>query len=399
MTDFSDDDILFWDGRARARRAARQPGERTRTHHVVTRRAPLPPLERDREAEFWHDDTPSVDAWIPTLEPARPRPARGPGVDPRLLRLGVAVVALVLMVPIALAMRRDDGGEVRSQDPTGLVSANTVDPDAPTERPERAERRMRKTSRTSTTTAASPAAANVSAKSSTDDESQPMAVAMRARPEPECAGQYTVVDGDYWWRFADSEADLDAWLSANGASLDTPLYAGDVLCVPEGESAPAPPTTAAPTTTDAPATSAAPPATEPPAPADPTTTDAPTTTGAPPTTAAPTTTDPPTTSAPPPPDPPADPGDVEAIIRQIWPDDLEDRALVIAERESSLQPNAYNGWCCYGLFQIYFDANRSFLGSLGVTTAQQLFDARTNATVAYAMYQRSGWSPWSSTNY
>ena len=95
---------------------------------------------------------------------------------------------------------------------------------------------------------------------------------------------------------------------------------------------------------------------------------------------------------------PVAPGDVEAIIRQIWPDELEDRALVIAERESGLQPDAYNGWCCYGLFQIYFDANRSFLSGLGVTAAEQLFDARTNVRVAYAMYQRSGWGPWASTD-
>jgi hypothetical protein len=95
---------------------------------------------------------------------------------------------------------------------------------------------------------------------------------------------------------------------------------------------------------------------------------------------------------------PVDPDDVEAIIRQIWPDELEDRALVIAQRESGLRPDAYNGWCCYGLFQIYFDANRSFLSSLGVTAAEQLFDARTNARVAYAMYQRSGWGPWASTD-
>jgi hypothetical protein len=400
MTDFSDDDILYWDGSARTRRASqRRPGERTRTHHVVSRAAPLPPLDRERDVDFWADDAPPVDAWVPALEPARPRPTRGPGVDPRLLRLGLALVAVVVMVPIALAMRRDDGGEVRSQDPTGLASASTLapeDPAEPAEPADRAERRPRRTSRTATSAAASATAA---VNTASDDDDQTLAVAMRAPPEPACAGQYTVVDGDYWWRFADSEAELDAWLSANAASLETPIYAGDVLCVPAGASAPAPPTTAAPTTTDDPSTTASPPTTEPPTTAPPSTTDAPATTAAPPATEPPTTTDPPTTAPPSPPEPPADPGDVEAIIREIWPDELEDRALVIAGRESGLRPDAYNGWCCYGLFQIYFDANRSFLASLGVTTPEQLLDARTNATVAYAMYQRSGWSPWSSTNY
>jgi hypothetical protein len=49
------------------------------------------------------------------------------------------------------------------------------------------------------------------------------------------------------------------------------------------------------------------------------------------------------------------------------------------------------------LFQIYFGANKTFLGTLGITNASQLLDARTNATAAYAMYQRSGWAPWDVT--
>lgn len=393
MTDFTDDDSTFWDGRARTRRATGQrSGRRTRTHHVVTRSAPLPPLEREHDAEFWAEDAAPVDAWIEALEPARPRPARRAGVDPRLLRLGLAVTALVLMVPIALALRKDDDAGLRSQDPTAVVSASTIARANPAERLAKADRRARRASRTTTTAAPASVAA-------TSDDEPAMAVAMRAPSEPVCGGEYIVVDGDYWWRFADSEADLNAWLNANGASLETPLYSGDVLCIPEGASAPAPPTTVAPaTTTSAPGTTDAPPATEPPE-VTTTTTASPATTEAPPPTEPPATTSPPPTTAPPPTDPPATPGDVEAIIRDIWPNELEDRALVIATRESGLRPDAYNGWCCYGLFQIYFDANRSFLASLGVTAPQQLFDARTNTTVAYAMYQRSGWAPWSSTNY
>ena len=83
----------------------------------------------------------------------------------------------------------------------------------------------------------------------------------------------------------------------------------------------------------------------------------------------------------------------EAIIREIFPDKLERRALKIAQRESRLNHVA-NSWCCLGLFQIYFGANKAFLGTLGITNASQLLDARTNATAAYAMYQRSGWAPW-----
>ena len=83
----------------------------------------------------------------------------------------------------------------------------------------------------------------------------------------------------------------------------------------------------------------------------------------------------------------------EAIIREIFPDKLERRALRIAQRESRLNHVAQS-WCCLGLFQIYFGANKAFLGTLGITNPSQLLDARTNATAAYAMYQRSGWAPW-----
>ena len=83
----------------------------------------------------------------------------------------------------------------------------------------------------------------------------------------------------------------------------------------------------------------------------------------------------------------------EAIIREVFPDKLERRALKIAKRESHLNHVAHS-WCCLGLFQIYFGANKAFLGTLGITNASQLLDARTNATAAFAMYQRSGWAPW-----
>ena len=83
----------------------------------------------------------------------------------------------------------------------------------------------------------------------------------------------------------------------------------------------------------------------------------------------------------------------EAIIREVFPDKLERRAVKIAKRETHLNAISY-GWCCYGLFQIYFNANKELLASLGVTNPSQLLDARTNATVALAMYQRSGWGPW-----
>ena len=114
-----------------------------------------------------------------------------------------------------------------------------------------------------------------------------------------------------------------------------------------------------------------------PAPAPPLT-EAPTTTSPPPPRHLAPPADPAPAPAPPAPASPTTPGGVEALIREIWPDDLEERALTIARRESGLRPDAYNGWCCYGVFQIYFNANRSFLARYGVTSADQLLDARTN---------------------
>lgn len=83
-----------------------------------------------------------------------------------------------------------------------------------------------------------------------------------------------------------------------------------------------------------------------------------------------------------------------AIIREVWPDELEEKALAIAKRESNFIAEVDNGWCCYGLFQIYFKVNKSFLATQGVTTADQLRDAWVNTRVAYALYQLAGWKPW-----
>lgn len=91
-----------------------------------------------------------------------------------------------------------------------------------------------------------------------------------------------------------------------------------------------------------------------------------------------------------PPSPAADP---EQIIRAAWPDELEDRAVAIAFRESRLVPTARNA-CCLGLFQIHWAAHRAWLAGIGITAAGELLDAATNAAAAYALYQLDGWQPW-----
>jgi hypothetical protein len=88
----------------------------------------------------------------------------------------------------------------------------------------------------------------------------------------------------------------------------------------------------------------------------------------------------------------------KAIIREVWPDELEETALFVAQRESNFIHSAVGGKsdCCVGLFQIYWSVHRSWLASSGVTTVEQLLDPRTNAEAALALYRRNGnsWRPW-----
>jgi LysM repeat protein len=208
----------------------------------------------------------------------------------------------------------------------------------------------------------------------------PAAVALRQDPDavattPDtaapCGARYELVAGDYWIRIADaSGVSLAELLEVNGASVDTTLVPGRSICLPVGAGTPAPPTTVA--------TPAAPPA--------PATTSAPrrsVTTAAP----APTTTVASRPAAVP-------QSQAAAIIRDVWPDHLEERALEIAWRESNHRSNV-NNFCCYGLFQIHWEAHRSWLATIGITSVSQLFDPVANANAAYVLYQRSGgFGPW-----
>ena len=164
---------------------------------------------------------------------------------------------------------------------------------------------------------------------------------------PRCGDAYTVRSGDAWSLIADrASVTTSALLAANGANSSTLIHPGEEICLPPGARISVPATTTPPPTT----TVAKPPA--------PSRTEA------------------------------------EAIIREIWPDDLEDEAVRIAWRESNHIATVEN-WCCLGLFQIYWNVHRGWLAGIGVTERNQLFDARTNARAAYALYQRAGgWGPW-----
>jgi hypothetical protein len=191
-----------------------------------------------------------------------------------------------------------------------------------------------------------------------------------ARPATKaCDNPYKVVKGDGWIAIAKrAGVTTKQLLAANGATAKTKLYPDRSICLPKGASV-----TAAPTTTAPAAPAAAPAKTNKAAtPALPA--------AAPPTTAVQVRT---YTAA-----------EVEAIIRQVWPDDLEDKAIEIAIRESKLKPTARN-WCCSGLFQIYYGVHSKWLKDIGVTSADQLLDPNVNTAAAYALYQRAGsWKPW-----
>ena len=151
-----------------------------------------------------------------------------------------------------------------------------------------------------------------------------------------CAATYTVKSGDSWWRIAEkNNTNLRKVLTLNNAKKTTKLLVGNTVCVP----APAQVTPPAQNFTRA---------------------------------------------------------EVIQFIRDAWPDELEERALAIAQRESKLRPGAVSGsGCCYGLFQIYYRWHKTWLSNVGVNSARDLLDPRLNAIAAYRMYQRNnGWGPW-----
>lgn len=182
-----------------------------------------------------------------------------------------------------------------------------------------------------------------------------------------CAKSYTVRPGDAWTTIAARhKVPVSSLYTINKASARTVLFAGRAICLPANATTPTttpPPTTAAPTTTVKPA---------------------------------------PTTTAKPPATVPATKqnwtqAEVIAIIRQVWPDHLEDKAITIAWRESNHKPGVRN-YCCFGLFQIYWNVHKGWLSSIGITSAEQLYHPQANAYAALVLYNRAGgWGPWAMT--
>ncbi len=370
----------------------RQPAataERTRTHRAVPATSP--------------DDGVSFTGRIARIVSPDGSPLGS--VDPLLVRLGVLIALGVLLVPLALALRPSSGEEtVRSP---SIVASGGLS--AGSDRPVALDR-LERTEAMGSSPIDDPAGTSASAgadSATTGADAAPDPV-VTATP---CNSTYEVHPGDYWLRIADEAVvDLADLLAVNAATVETALYPGDDICLPPGALMPSPPTTVAPTTT---APSSTGDSTTGGATSSGSTTNsnstnnssssAATTTAPPrPTTTrpAPATTSPPTTTAPRPAPSSESAEQVKAIIREVWPAELHDRAILVAQRESTLRPSAYNGHCCYGVFQIYWSVHRGWLADHGVTSSAHLLDARTNIEMAYKIYQRSGgWGPWSQTAY
>jgi len=370
--DNSDDPYGFWKDEPTRQLKRTQVGTRS---HAETRMVPVVRVDRTRQ--------------IPEL---RPR-------NPLVTRMAVMGGVTLLLIPLALSLR-DDRSHVRAAEIQAVdtVMVGRLPPPAPTQATMAPSTIAPSTAapttiaRTSTApptpapteavvvTPAPTAPATTAAKKTVPKSTTTVAPASSAAQSADkapCALTYTVVKNDAWSSIASrAKVSLKSLLAANGATINTLLLPGQSICLPTGAVAPGPPTTNAPATTTAPAT------TQPKS-----TTTQPTT--PPPTTAPPST-------QPPPPANTYTKAQVAQIIRDVWPDDLEDEAIRIATRESNLIPTVHN-YCCYGLFQIYYAAHKTWLAGIGITSASQLYDPRVNATAALALYNNSGWAPWATT--
>ncbi len=319
-------------------------------------------------------------------------------VDPLLLRMGMLVLVGLLLLPLALALRPasndvlegaplaaslspmvaegsgSTANEVTASDPTvsaptsatsGQISSATSEAAAAAGTEPVSDPAGDVASGSAETVAA---VVEVAQSQQNPIEGAAGVSAVAEREVPACPSTYVAGPGDSWYRIA-AAADVTptALFAENGANADTTIFPGDSICLPAGATMPSPPTTMPTSTTPSTA-----PTTEPPS-----TTEAPSTT---------------TTQ---PAAPPASQAEVQQIIRDVWPDELEERALEIARRESNYIATAHNGTCCYGVFQLYWSVHQSWLDDFGIYSATDLFDAGKNVRAAYGLYQRSGgWGPW-----
>jgi len=315
--------------------------------------------------------------------------------DPFVARIGLIVIGFVMLLPVAIFLRPDTGATVKTSGLPGAVAVlqpavadaavASVDTAPISSDGMTGSGIATDLSQTSPSDAASPAETLAAAPTLPAAETLPPAETLPAAqtlPPAATQADSTALSG--------GSATTTKRKSANATTAQAPATTKPARTTT---------TTAAPTTTVAPArvtvpaqATKVPPATS--AAKAPVTTATKTvqTTTAPKqttTTAPPATTTTTTTVAP----KNYSAAEVQAIIVSIWPADQQTQALAIAWRESNDKPMAQN-FCCYGLFQIHYQANQAWLNSVGISNPAQLFDPKTNAYIALLMYQRSGWTPW-----
>lgn len=305
---------------------------------------------------FWDDDRTYA------LSPRQTRPSLGLFWS----RLGIIGLVGAIAVPVAFAVSKNESlGSVPAVEAQDQIAAAPVETLALVIVPVAAVAVALEPSST---------AASITAPATAPTQPKPKATAKR---KAECKTRYTVVGGDSWILIAKKVGvSLKELLAASNSRTSTLLLPKRTVCLPANATLPQ---------------VVAPKPKPKPAPAQPAKTPK-------------VASSPPTTSAKPKPKQPSVPdapagrnysaGEAEQIIRDVWPDDLENQALAIAKRESNLHPTSHNS-CCVGLFQIHWNANQRFLNSIAITSVTMLYDPITNATAAYRMYLRSGWAPWS----
>ena len=166
-----------------------------------------------------------------------------------------------------------------------------------------------------------------------------------------CGDSYVVQPGDSWSRIAAKAGVKSTDLAiANGKNLRSTLLPGQTICLPVGASIQTAPAAAQPT-------------------ASPVTTRR------------------------------YSRSELEQIVRDAWPDELEADAFYVANRESRWNNLSQNS-CCVGLFQLNWNSHKKWMANHGVTDRNQLFDPVINARMAVITWQRSNsWRPWCTANW
>ncbi|NCZ71058.1 MAG: LysM peptidoglycan-binding domain-containing protein [Actinobacteria bacterium] len=91
--------------------------------------------------------------------------------------------------------------------------------------------------------------------------------------------------------------------------------------------------------------------------------------------------------------------ELEQIVRDAWPDNMEADAFYVVQRESNWNNLSQNS-CCVGIFQLNWNSHKKWMANYGVTDRNQLLDPVINARLALVTWQRSGsWRPWCTANW